>query len=236
LTRLPPVADYPGRGSSILSSGEQSRAAVDYSTPWRGSRTGFASTTHHKEEIMEDGLKVWTTVGSAGALNQTDLAKVSLLGSVIQLGIDLVVEAPATQVVGDQVSSEADPAARVFPTDQAVVRYNVTPVDNLFAITDTATQFLYQLEIRLRGQVTAKLMEVDIETGAEKQLIFLGTQSPVDPKFHRQFAATTDPFPLLDFINKAYYVEATLVTSALVVGNPAAISIIKLTQNPSFHG
>ena len=34
---------------------------------------------------MDDKLKIWTTVGSAGILNQADLAKVTLHGSIIQL-------------------------------------------------------------------------------------------------------------------------------------------------------
>ena len=38
---------------------------------------------------MDDGWKAWTTVGSAGTLDQTDLAKVHLFQSVVQLGTDL---------------------------------------------------------------------------------------------------------------------------------------------------
>jgi hypothetical protein len=37
---------------------------------------------------MDDKLKIWTAVGSAESLNQADLAKVTLHGSVIQVGVD----------------------------------------------------------------------------------------------------------------------------------------------------
>jgi hypothetical protein len=36
---------------------------------------------------MDDKLKIWTAVGSAGSLNQADLAKVTLHGSIIQVGV-----------------------------------------------------------------------------------------------------------------------------------------------------
>jgi hypothetical protein len=36
---------------------------------------------------MDDKQKIWTTVGSAGILDQADLAKVSLHQSIIQLGV-----------------------------------------------------------------------------------------------------------------------------------------------------
>jgi hypothetical protein len=80
---------------------------------------------------MDDRLKVWTTVGSAGTLNQTDLAKVSLHQSVIQLGVELLPPV-STQAVAAQAAGGAVHPTPVFPTTQAVVRYDVTPVDGLF--------------------------------------------------------------------------------------------------------
>ena len=76
---------------------------------------------------MDDKLKIWTTVGSTGILNQADLAKVTLYGSIIQLGVDIAF--PTTQE-----TATARPTARLglaFPTVQAVARYNITPVDGL---------------------------------------------------------------------------------------------------------
>jgi hypothetical protein len=59
--------------------------------------------------IMDDKLKIWTTVGSAGILNQADLAKVTLHGSIIQIGVNIVLP--------PQADAAAPPAwsARRFP-------------------------------------------------------------------------------------------------------------------------
>src|SRR6516162_11208607 len=111
---------------------------------------------------MDDGRKVWTTVGSAGTLDQTDLAKVHLFQSIVQLGTDLGGPLdPGAQGAGATPNVD-------LPTSQAIVRYNITPVEGLFFIE---TPFKYQIRIRYRGRVAAKLMEVNIESGAETQLI-----------------------------------------------------------------
>jgi hypothetical protein len=181
---------------------------------------------------MDDLLKVWTTVGSAGTLNQTDLAKVSLHQSVIQLGVELLPPI-STQAVAAQAAGGAVHPTPVFPTTQAVVRYNVTPVDGLFV----AGRFRYHLQLRFRGQVTARLMQVDIESGTETQLILFDSSSfPASPSFQVQTVPASADSALLDFVNKAYYVEATLIAPELVVGHPAAISIIKVFASPDFPG
>jgi hypothetical protein len=180
---------------------------------------------------MDDQLKIWTTVGSAGTLSQIDLAKVNLYQSVIQLGTEVVLPTPiSTQTAQAPETPRFGPT----PTIQAVVRYNVTPVEGLFFI---ANNFRYHLQIRFRGQITAKLMEADLATGTETQLILLDSNSfPPAPGFQVQAAFPSADSPLLDFVNKGYYVEATLVAPAIVVGHPAAISIIKLFASPNFPG
>jgi hypothetical protein len=173
--------------------------------------------------MMDDSLKVWTTVGSAGTMDQADLAKVHLLQSTVQLGVDL----SSTQ--------GAAAAARVaIPTTQAVVRYNVTPVDGLFFPT---AAFTYQLQLRYRGHVNAKLMQVSINTGEETQLVlFDSTRFASTPGFQLQRAAAPRDSTFLDFVNNGYYVEATLITSAVVIGKPSAISVIQLFATPDFKG
>jgi hypothetical protein len=183
---------------------------------------------------MDDEVKVWTTVGSAGTLNQTDLAKVSLHQSVIQLGVDIVPPlAVSTQAAAPQVASGAGHLAGHWgPTMQAIVRYNVTPVDGLLIGIPRNN---YELRIRFRGQITAKLMEVDMENGTETQRILFDSNSfPPNPNFQVQSAWEEDS-AVMDFVNKAYYVEATLVASAVVVGHSAAISVIKILSSPPLH-
>jgi hypothetical protein len=187
---------------------------------------------------MTDQMKIWTTVGSAGTLNQTDLAKVQLHQSIVQLGTDVIIDPGTT-------ARAASVAPRItLPTVQAVVRYNVTPVDGLFP-PDPFNG--YELKIRYRGQITARLMQVDINTGEETQLI-PSEKPPINPfpataEFQVISAHGQHPVlghlhvPRLDFVNNAYYVEATLIASELVPGNPAAISIIKIEpQPPQFGG
>src|SRR5579872_1722968 len=103
--------------------------------------------------MADDNVKVWTTVGSAGTLNQADLAKVSLHQSIIQLGSEL------TTTTGPSVAAPV-PGGVLQSTIQAVVRYNITPVDGLFL----TGHFKYALQVRFRNHITAKLMEADIET------------------------------------------------------------------------
>jgi hypothetical protein len=196
------------------------------------------------EQEFVAGQKTWTTVGSAGTLNQADLAKVTLHHSIIQLGVDLLppmpTEAAAAQITvaakqlaaaATQLAAAATQAAGAtpqaeltFPTLRAVVRYNVTPVDGLFTVRGSLVS--YVLRARFRGQVSAKLMEVDMDTGIETQLALLDGHGP---DFHVK-QATIDKHvpPVFDFEQKAYYVEAVLTAPAHVIGNPAAISIIKI--------
>jgi hypothetical protein len=97
---------------------------------------------------MEDRFKVWTTVGSAGTLDHTDLAKVSLHQSVIQLGADLI---PPPSIAHNEAAAALFSAA--VPTQQAVVRYNVTPVDGMFPSATPAFGCLVGVGTRTRGTV-----------------------------------------------------------------------------------
>jgi hypothetical protein len=38
----------------------------------------------------------------------------------------------------------------------------------------------------------------------------------------------------MDFVNCAYYVEATLTASAIAVGNPAEIAVVKVYASANF--
>jgi hypothetical protein len=174
---------------------------------------------------MPDYLKVWTTVGSAGTLTQTDLAKVTLHGSIIQLGGEVVSTGAG--------SASTSASAVILNTVQAVVRYNLTPVDGLF-ITGA---FRYHLQFRFRNHITAKLMEVDMLAGTEKQLIFFNSQSfPSQPGFQVQAVPASADSTVMDFLNKAYYVEATLIAPAIAVGSPAEISVVQVFPSPNFAG
>jgi hypothetical protein len=164
---------------------------------------------------MADNGRYWTTVGSAGTLSAADLAKVSLNNAVISLGHGIA-PLPAT--------AAEDPSI-VTPQISAVVRYNITPVEGLF-VPDGQT-LAYVLELIYRGKIHARLVQFDLSTGTETDLVeFDISSSPA-------FGFTTgvieiDGASAMNFVTCAYYVEATLTASAIVVGNPAEIAAIKL--------
>jgi hypothetical protein len=171
---------------------------------------------------MGDELKIWTTVGSAGTLSATDLAKVSLDNSVISLGHSI---APPAGTAGDP--------SIVLPRLTATVRYNVTPVDGLFP-TDP---FAYMLQVTYQGTVQARLVQVDLYSGAEVDLLHFDSASfPPASSFVMNASAAPDESKVMDFVNFAYYVEATLSTVELLATHPAQIAVVKVYASPTFHG
>ena len=99
-------------------------------------------------------------------------------------------------------------------------------------------KFHYGLELRCLGHVTAKLRQVDLHTGNDPDeglVLFDSTKFAASPSFKVETTFAAQFEGVLDFVNKAYYVEATRVAPALVVGHPAAISIIKVVaKQPDF--
>jgi hypothetical protein len=80
-------------------------------------------------------------------------------------------------------------------------------------------------------------MQVSINTGEETPLVlFDSTLFGSTSGFQLQRAAAPRDSAFLDFVNNGYYVEATLITSALVIGKPSAISVIQLFATPDFKG
>jgi len=101
-----------------------------------------------------------------------------------------------------------------------------------------SNKFHYGLELRYLGHVTAKLRQVDLHTGNDPDaglVLFDSTKFAASPSFKVETAFAAQFEGVLDFVNKACYVEATLVAPALLVGHPAAISIIKVVaKQPDF--
>ncbi len=181
---------------------------------------------------MEELSRSWTSVGSAGTLNHSDLAKVTMSQSIVQLGMELTPNV-ITQNMFAQFASALESLGPAIPSNQAVVRYNITATDGLFA----EHSFRYHLHIRYRGRVVAALIEVDLETGAEVERIhFDSSQFPSAPGFQVQSAYEGADSVVMDFVNKAYYVQATLTAPAIAVGHPAAIAMVKVSASLNFPG
>lgn len=169
--------------------------------------------------------KVWTTVGSAGILDESSIGKVFFEHGVVQMGRPLADPLPTTKnaVLPNQ-------------TQSAVIRYNVTPVDGLFTLKPqpcTGGCPSYKLTLRCldtgnNAQVTANLVEIDMTTGAETiRLTFKST--PTANRYQVQSGhEDCGPTFSFDFKRKAYYIEATLTASGIVAGSAAGIQIIKI--------
>ncbi|HYC62189.1 MAG TPA: hypothetical protein VEK79_21745 [Thermoanaerobaculia bacterium] len=164
--------------------------------------------------------RFWTTVGSAGTLDEKSEGKVFFDRAVVQKGDTLVI-APARH----QLRTEGG----VDSTDSAVIRYNVTAVDGLFGLEDL------RMAIRFRDEgpdarVIAQLIEVDFDTGAEvTRLTFDSDTVPGMSGYHTHEVLDCkgrgEPF---DFTRKAYYIEVTLTTSSFVLESVAGLEIIQL--------
>src|SRR5215212_9197082 len=168
-----------------------------------------------------DGDRFWTTVGSAGTLDEKSEGKVFFDRGVVQKGYTLVI-APA----GRQPRAEG--GADV--TDSAVIRYNVTAVDGLFGANGIGMTVRF-LDEGGSARVIAQLIEVDLMTGAEVTRLTFDSDDPNVPVLSGYQVADvfdcgrSEPF---DFKRKAYYIEATLTTSSIVATSAAGIEIIQL--------
>jgi hypothetical protein len=171
---------------------------------------------------MNDLDKWWSTVGSAGTSNATDLSKLILFNSVVQLGPGIAGAMPS-----------AVPAARGLGTTvSSVVRYNVTPVDGVANPGGRS----YGLRLRFRdgdGHVVARLIQVNIENGTETPVVTFDSRTTGrNPQPGFQTVTQAAASPELDFLEHAYYVELTLSVleplPGMIVASPPAVSIIQL--------
>lgn len=171
--------------------------------------------------------RFWTTVGSAGTLDEKSEGKVFFDHAVVQKGVPLV--------VSQSRQLRANASGGVDVTDSATIRYNVVAVDGLFAehMLGMTVRFLDTGEAR----VVAKLIEVNVSTGDEvTRLTFDSDDFPAQNGYQEQavdalFDCEKRPEPF-DFVKNAYYIEATLTTSAVVANSAAGIQIIQLNTTP----
>ena len=177
-----------------------------------------------------DSARYWTTVGSAGTLDEKSEGKVFFDRAVVQKGTTLVVGQAGRQPRAEGVTVEA--------TDSAVIRYNVTAVDGLFEGNTLG------MTIRFRdegpgAQVIAQLIEVDLTTGTKTTLLAFDSDAPgvpVESGYHVwdvfDCKARKQPF---DFVRHAYYIEATLTNSSIVTDSVAGIEIIQVYATTCFN-
>lgn len=169
--------------------------------------------------------KNWTTVGSAGTLDETSVGKVFFDQSKVQMG--QVVEPPLP-----------NPSSVILnQTVSAVIRYNVTPVDGFFVRRACLTNNSLDVQLTLRylasgpgARVVAKLIEVDLATGTETPRLTFDSARPglsLSNKYQVQSISVCGRPWNFDFQRKAYYIEATLTTDSIVGGIAAGIQMIQ---------
>lgn len=175
-----------------------------------------------------DNDRAWTTIGSAGTVDEADVSKVFFEKSKVQMGHVLVIQSGAKK--GRIITPR---------TQSAVIRYNVTAVDGLLTPMPPCRPekcIGAQLTLRfiadgLGARVVAKLIEVNLATGAET--VRLSIDSAVSAPGKGYKTDSIQPACIatwrFDFQQKAYYIEATLTTSSLVaVGSVAGVQMIKI--------
>jgi hypothetical protein len=196
-----------------------------------------------------DEIKVWTTVGSDGTVDEADVGKVFFNDSVVQSGQAPVGNQPASDLL--EPATDESPASQrtaILPpqTESVVIRYNVAPVDGLLFPPHEACQpgqsgpgvqlVLRYLAAGPSAQVVAKLIEVDLATGLASIRMTFNSSSPDIPAasgYQVQRVAECCPGWRFDFEGKGYYIEATLTRSAFVV-SAAGIQMIKIENDSCF--
>ena len=177
--------------------------------------------------FAEDGEHVWTTAGSAGTLDEDAVGKVFFNRAVVQKGQVFGVDAGSRMVRTNGESVEE--------TDSAVIRYNVTAVDGLFGQAGIGMKIRF-LDEGKSARVVAQLIQVNLASGAEDTLLTFDSDDPSVPVVDGYqtvdvFACTKGP-GAFDFLQNAYYIEATLTTSSFVAESAAGIKAIQLHVEP----
>jgi hypothetical protein len=148
--------------------------------------------------------EAWTTVGSAGTVDEEDAGRVAFREGVAELRAD----APAQT--------------------QAEIRYNVVAVDGLFGGSARRLVVRY-LDNGAEAQVIVRLKSYDIFTGATVTLLTFDSNAFAPAAgFQAHGLMVCAPGWEFNFSTKAYFVEVQLIKTG-VQGN-AAIGIVQLSS------
>lgn len=169
---------------------------------------------------VPDIERFWTTVGSAGTLDEKSTDKVFFEGAVVQKGT----RSPG---IGQSVRVARSEGSGVESPDSAVIRYNVTAVDGLFGLPLLVMSVRFLDEAGAR--VVARLVEIDLASGAEVTRLTFDSDNALGASgYHVDAVSECSKEPAFDFVKKAYYIEATLTTNSLETWSAAGIEAIQL--------
>lgn len=167
-----------------------------------------------------DDERFWTTVGSAGTLDEESEGKVFFDRAKVQKGKTI-----GFKQARSQPRTEGDGGVEL--TDSAVIRYNVTAVDGLFGEIGPLSMTVRFLADGVSAQVIAQLIEVNVETGAKATLLTFDSDAAVVLDGYQVHQVCAREFQF-DFVRNAYYIEATLTTSAIDPSSAAGIEVIQV--------
>jgi hypothetical protein len=165
---------------------------------------------------------MWSSVGSSGVANSSDLNKVVFIGSIAQLGVGI-----GGSIGGTAGSASAPIEERIgIPTERATLRYPVHEAD----LGDDAAAGVWDLTVRYRdgnGSVTVQLIQVSVQTGMETGLVILesGVGYNRFNSFHNEISQGT--FGVY-FERNAYYVAVTLAAPVIELGVAPAIQLMQI--------
>ncbi|MGE0128003.1 MAG: hypothetical protein AB7U82_07985 [Blastocatellales bacterium] len=171
--------------------------------------------------------KAWTTVGSAGTVDEADTGKLVFQGSAAAFP-EILPPFPSKDV--ELNTQFALPAA----TTNATIRYNVTAVDGLFASGSHIGMTVRFRDDGSRAQVVLKLYEQDIFTGATSLLLTFDSNAfAASPSYQTGGVGAPYSAGPFNFDQKAYFIEATLTKASShisIFGGRPGLAIIKLNR------
>jgi len=175
--------------------------------------------------------RIWTTVGSAGTVDETDGSKIFFDHGTAQIGQPLIGPASTPTATAGQPTQAAQATTVLSETASAVIRYNITPVDGQFAAGGAIEMNLRYLDVGRDAQVFVELIEVDFATGGENVRVKFDSNTVTGANGYHTVTvnACAPPF---DYVRKGYYVNVKLTHSAIIVGSAAGIQMIKVKRIP----
>jgi hypothetical protein len=168
-------------------------------------------------------LKAWTTVGSAGTVDEADTDKIVLQGSTIGFPELL----PPTR------QQSAFEVGLPLETVTAVVRYNVVATDGLFEGGNYLGMRSRFRDDGNNAQVILRLIEVNIETGASAVVLTLDSNAFTANANYQTQGVSAFIGSRINFHDNAYFIEATLIqkrSSVALFGGRPGISVIQLNR------
>lgn len=177
-------------------------------------------------------LKCWTSVGSAGTVDEAARDKLVFQGAIVSFP-EILPPLPNAQLLAVERTAEfaqslEQTISLPTQTTQAVIRYNVVATDGLFQNNNCVQLLLRFRDDGNQARVFARLIEVNLGTGAATTRVTFDSNL-FNPSPNFQTAASGANLSL-DFGQNAYYVEVTLTKISPIVtpfggGKPALAAL-----------